>query len=101
MKNKFNPILVKKNTLDNKEKKHQDELKKIHGIEDEKVVVVEKNNFIKYFIRLFSSVFKDIVSITLIILAFIGLVSIIFPAPRADIIDIFSSALTEMKSFFE
>lgn len=61
---------------------HQEELKEKHNIEDDNVVVVEKDDKIKFFIRLLISFMKIIFTIVFIILAAIGVFCLIYPNTR-------------------
>lgn len=63
--------------------KKQDHLKeKYHVDEKENIIVVEKANMIKFFIRHCISLFHLIFQIALIILAIIGLLAIVYPTTR-------------------
>lgn len=66
--------------------KHQDELKKKHNIEDENIVVVEKDDKVKFFILLLISGIKTASAICITILAAIGIISLIYPAIREELI---------------
>lgn len=65
---------------------HQAELKKKHNIESEDVVVVEKDDKIKFFIRLLISFIKTTSAICITILAALGILSLIYPAIRSELI---------------
>lgn len=61
--------------------KEQNQLKDRHGISGEDVVVVEKPSLIKFLITLLAS-------IVLFTLATIGLLALIYPEPRAAMVDL-------------
>ncbi len=65
---------------------HQADLKKKHNIEDADVVVVEKDDKIKFFIRLLISFIKTAAAICITILAALGVLSLIYPAIRSELI---------------
>lgn len=65
---------------------HQEQLKKKHNIEDENIVVVEKDDKVKFFIRLLISFIKTVSAICITILAAIGIISLIYPAIREELI---------------
>lgn len=99
MSNKFNPILVKKNKIDSKTKEHQDNLKRKHGIDKDNIVIVEKSNMLKTISSVVSGIFRYVATIAIIGLAFIGIIAIVFPEPRKEIIDIIMQALQEIKRY--
>jgi DNA-binding XRE family transcriptional regulator len=67
-------------------KKQQATLREKHGISDESIVVIEKSGAYKATLRLFISAVKLIATVLLITFSAIGILSLIYPAPRADMI---------------
>lgn len=70
------------------EKEEQNRLKKKHNITDENVTVVEKSNMVKFTVNTVTRIVKFVATIVLIALAAIGLISIVYPEPRADVLKI-------------
>jgi hypothetical protein len=63
----------------------QKNLKEKHHIEDPNVVVIERNNFIKFFIQTGARILRMIATIVLLFLAVIGLITFIYPSLRSDL----------------
>lgn len=63
----------------------QKNLKEKHHIEDPNVVVIERNNFIKFFIQTGARILRMIATIMLLFLAVIGLITFIYPSLRSDL----------------
>lgn len=78
----------------------QQDLKEKYEIEDENVLIVEKPNWFKFFIRtflqIFGTTFRLVFRIILVTLAIIGSVALVYPAPRMELWSIGSNALTEI-----
>ena len=64
---------------ENAKEKEQIRLKKKHQIDQENVVVVEKSNTYKFTIKTIISFIKLIATVTLLILAVIGLTTLVYP----------------------
>ncbi len=76
-------------------------LKKKHGIaQDQEVVVVEKSNMVKFLLRYLGFGIRLAATILLLFLAFIGLVAIVYPEPRMDLLTIFQNVQKDLFSFF-
>lgn len=63
----------------------QKNLKEKHHIEDPNVVVIERNNFIKFFIQTGARILRIIATIVLLFLAVIGLITFVYPSLRSDL----------------
>lgn len=78
-----------------RQKQEQEKIKEKYDIVDtSKVVVVEKNNTVKFIINLLINIGKTILYISLIALAFIGVIALILPECRNEI-------LFQLKSIWE
>ena len=98
MANKFKKGFVKEF---NENKKNEFEEKKIrqkHNISDEKVVVIEKSNTIKFMFKVLLNGIKTAAWITLIILAAVGIMCLIYPEIRTDFFKIISEIFTGTKN---
>lgn len=82
---KYKNTLIKKINANNKFQLQQDELKSKHNITEEKVIVVEKNNIIKFLLNTFGKVIRTSATITILLLACIGALSLIYPTCRTEI----------------
>ena len=63
----------------------QKNLKEKHHIEDPNFVVIERNNFIKFFIQTGARILRMIATIVLLFLAVIGLITFVYPSLRSDL----------------
>lgn len=95
---KFSSGFMKEVTEQKEFEKEQQKLKSQHNIKDENVVVVEKNNMVKFTINTIFRVLKFIATVLLLCLACIGLAAIIYPVPRAEIISIFFTVVEQIRS---
>ena len=67
-----------------------------HNIEDENVIVVEKSGTY----RLIISLCKTIAAVAVFCLAAAGLLALIYPEPRNEMISILESAISQVIDFF-
>ncbi|MGN0496922.1 MAG: hypothetical protein ACI4GW_11905 [Lachnospiraceae bacterium] len=77
--------------------KKQNHLHKKHMIEDENIVVVEKNNIIKFSITSMVGLIRFVASVVLVILASIGLLCIIFDETRLPLINLLNDIVTQIR----
>ena len=80
-KRKFKNQLVEQMKQEEREKEHQESLKERYDIEED-VVVVEKNNTIKFLLKTMIGGARLIIAILVFILALIGLTALIYPDSR-------------------
>lgn len=86
---KYKKMLVSQIQEKRKYEKNQTELKHKHGIdEDGKIVVVEKNNTIKFLIRTLGEVISKVAQIIILILTIIGLMTLVYPELREPFLKI-------------
>ncbi len=98
MGNKFKKGFVREF---NENKKHEFEENKIrqkHNISDEKVVVIEKSDTIKFLFKVLLNGIKTAAWITLIILAAVGMMCLIYPETRTEFFKIISEIFTGTKN---
>ncbi len=77
------------------EKREQEELRKKHNITDDKVKVVEKNNYLKYVIK----GIKLVANILVYILASVGLIALIYPTTHQGLIAIADEVIRQLREF--
>lgn len=75
--------------------KRQRELRKKHNIDDG-VIVVEKNNSIKFVTKLIISAAKTICAIGIVLLGAIGLISVIYPNVRMELFKVLNEIINEV-----
>ena len=78
----------------------QENIKKKHHIEDEDVVVVEKSNMVKFFVKLLLGIIRFAASAAIIILAAIGLITIVYPEPREELMAVLTDIFYELIGMF-
>lgn len=85
---------------ENAKEKEQIRLKKKHQIDQENVVV-EKSNTYKFTIKTIISFIKLIATVTLLILAVIGLTTLVYPTLRQEFLTIFLDVFDQFKNFIK
>lgn len=96
-KNKFKSALAHKAKVDLAYEKDQREKRKELDIEDENVIIVEKSNSYKFTVNSIKALFKLICRVIIIILTIIGLIALIYPAPRSSLFMIIDEALRQLR----
>lgn len=91
MKHRFKNVLQKEVQREKIFDTNQDKLKNKYGI-DKDVVVVEKANILKTLGVLVMAIAK----ILLLFLATFGLIALIYPEPRAEVLKIFNLSISEI-----
>ena len=86
---------------ENAKEKEQIRLKKKHQIDQENVVVVEKSNTYKFTIKTIISFIKLIATVTLLILAVIGLTTLVYPTLSQEFLTIFLDVFDQFKNFIK
>lgn len=82
------------------EREEQELLKKKHNISDENVKVVEKSNMVEFTVNTFIRLVKLIATILIILLATLGAMSLIYPEPRADMLEIIYNIFESVRDTF-
>jgi len=90
MANKFKKGFVAEYKNKKQQEAQENRIKQKHHITDENVVVVEKSNTLKFIIRILVLFLKTAVWITLIILAAVGILCLVYPETRWALFDILS-----------
>lgn len=80
------------------EDQQQDKLKEQYKIEDKNVVVVEKNNMIKFIVNALFRIFRYLATVAILCLAAVGLTALVYPLPRANLTTIFFHVLGEIRT---
>ena len=83
---------------ENAKEKEQIRLKKKHQIDQENV---EKSNTYKFTIKTIISFIKLIATVTLLILAVIGLTTLVYPTLRQEFLTIFLDVFDQFKNFIK
>ena len=80
--------------------KQQNELKRKHRIEEKNVIVVEKSNMTKFLIRTIGNVVRISTTILILLLASIGLTTLLYPQTRNELLIIINQIINQLVSFF-
>jgi hypothetical protein len=94
MQKKFNSVLQKEIENIEYKEKEQKKLRKKHGIdiEAEKTYIVEKDNMITFLIKLIISTIKLVGNVVLISLATLGLIALVYPNIRIELMKVINEA---------
>lgn len=76
--------------------REQRRLKEKHEITDPDVVVVEKDNMWKFLIRFLAGLIRMLAAILLLTLASVGLLAIVYPSPRAELLQVLSDIIRQI-----
>ena len=79
---KFKKTLVSAAKADLAQEQEQKRLRKKHPVEEEGLLIVERDNLLKFFVRCLASMVRIGATIFLFLLAAIGLVSLVYPEVR-------------------
>ena len=79
---KFKKTLVSAAKADMAQEQEQKRLRKKHHVEEEGLLIVERDNLLKFFVRCLASMVRIGATIFLFLLAAIGLVSLVYPEVR-------------------
>lgn len=100
MAKKYKPNLRKKVLEERSFEEKQDVLKEKYDIAKEKeVVVVEKSNTFKFTMRVLAAVIKVCATIILLSLAFVGVVALVYPEPRAELLEIYALVREQLQAY--
>lgn len=94
---KYKESLVKKIRIEQKENQKQKKLQEKYGI-SENVRIVERNNMGKFFVRTMGRCIRITALIMLFVLAAIGLIALIYPEIRQELIQVLGAVFAEGQS---
>ena len=97
---KYKTGLIKEVKANQKFDQEQKDIKRRHKISNEDVLVVEKNNFIKFFLNSMGRLAQLIAKICLLVLAVIGLAALLYPEPRVALLQVWQETLLHIYSLF-
>lgn len=79
--------------------KEQELLKKKHHMEQEERVIVEKNNMLKFLIRMCGSVIRCTAAIVILAMAVIGIMALVYPAPRNELVHVWQDIYGQLQQY--
>lgn len=98
--NKFKKGLVKDIQKEKEFEKEQQNLKEKYSLDvSDDVVVIEKTNAYKFTVKMLVNAVKALATICLLVLATIGLITLIYPNSRNAFFDIMSSIYRELSTY--
>lgn len=97
MAEKFKKRLISKSVEVKKENLEQEKLRKKHNVEDENVKVVEKTNYFGVLANIIGVIISKTIIVFILVLAFIGLVCMVYPVPRDAFIVIMKDGFDEIQ----
>lgn len=95
---KFRKELVKEVKREEENRKKQKKLREKFDIPKD-VVIVEKTNTFKFLVNVTGGVIKTAVLIIIFLLTVIGIVSLVFPVSRNELIHQFMITMKELRNF--
>lgn len=94
---KFKKSLVTAVKEEQKQAAEQEKLHKKHKVKDPGILVIEKDNMVKFFIRNVTRMLRLSATILLFILAALGLMALLYPDIRAELLNVLMQIFNEMK----
>lgn len=82
---KFRNGFVREVQGEKKREEEQRRLHEIHGIQDENLIVVEKNNMLKFLIRTVGRIVRFVATAAIFVLAAVGMLALIYPEVRGEL----------------
>ena len=89
--------LRKKAEATKKSRVREAEIKTDLGVEDkEDLIVVERSNTFKFIVKSVGQVIRLVATLVILALAFIGIVSLVYPAPRTEVFAILTDGMEQI-----
>ena len=84
MANKFKKGFIREFNENRRQELEETKIRQRHNISDEKVVVIEKSDTVTFLFKVLLNGIKTAAWITLIILAAVGIMCLVYPETRTD-----------------
>ncbi|VYT33115.1 Uncharacterised protein [Tyzzerella nexilis] len=78
----------------------QNDLKEKYNIDAQDVIIVEKNHVVKFFVKVMISFIKTVATISILVLAAIGLLTVVYPEVRNPFVELLVSFQEQIVSYF-
>lgn len=98
MEKKFKRGLLKEIREEKEQELHQEELHQKYNLSEKNIMIVEKNNIIKFLLNSCFRLMKCLATIVLLILASIGLLSLIYPEIRSPLLNVLNDLFQQLMS---
>lgn len=99
VKRKLKKEVIKEIRKEKEFEQEQERLKDKYQIEKPEVVVVETSNMYKFTVNAVSSLVRLIATIILLILAAIGLMTLLYPGIRAEFLMVINDLIEQIRQF--
>lgn len=93
---KFKNTLVKGIKEEQEQKQKQAKLRSKHHIEADNVMVVEKANLLKFLVRTLGKMIQVVATVIIFSLAVIGLLALVYPEVREEILQVLQRIINEL-----
>lgn len=100
-KSRFKSAFAHKAKKDLAYEKDQQEKRNELNIEDENIIIIEKSNNYKFTINNLKALVQLICIIVIIVLSSVGLLGLIYPAPREAILSIIYEAMHQLQAYIQ
>lgn len=94
---KFKKEFVTAVKEEQKKEAEQKKLHEKHRVEDENILVVERDNMVKFLIRNSARLIRILATVSLFILATIGLIALVYPEIRTELLLVLQKIFREGK----
>lgn len=95
---KFRNGFVREVQEEKKREEEQRRLHEIHGIQDENLIVVEKNNMLKFLIRTVGRIVRFVATAAIFVLAAVGMLALIYPEVRGELFLVLGTIFEDAKN---
>lgn len=96
IKKKFKRGLVSEIKERQEKKLQQDRLHQKYHMDEENILIVEKNNSFKFTVKMISSFIRLVAIISILVLAAIGLAAIFYPEPRHELYQVLQDIIHQL-----
>lgn len=79
------------------EQQKQEDLRKKYQVDGKEVVIVEKNNMVKFFLRVLDGIIRIAATIIILLLAAIGLLTLLYPEIRVELLTVLQEIYRQIK----
>lgn len=98
MTKKFKRGLLREIREEKEQEQQQKELQQKYNLNEKNIMIVEKNNTIKFLLTTFFRLIKCLATIILLVLSSIGLLSLIYPEIRSPLLNVLNDLFQQLKS---
>lgn len=97
---KFKNTFVKEIRAEQERQREQERLRSKHHVDEKNILVVEKSNMVKFLIRTTGRIIRILATMTIFVLATIGLLALVYPEVRTELIHILGQIMADIQKMF-